>query len=359
MRRKFTGRKSLPILTLLSCLSLPLYAQTGDLIGMVIQTKGRVEVRDATGNVRALTRRSEIFEQDTILVGADGFAQLRMVDDAMISFKANTEFLFETYDFDENPAIFDEVVMSMVRGGFRTISGSIGEADQDTYRVDTPFASIGIRGTFHGASLEGGILYTGTWDGGTTISNEDGSIDLGLGGTFDYSETSNDGEGPQGLLAEPVQLSLENFTPGVVEEEEDPDAGDAGAGSDAAEGDAGADDAPDAGDGQAADGAAGNGGNAPAPAPAEPAPAFNRLGNAGGNAGGDTNNLVVNLPPPPAPAGVLTNNNLVAAVVQQVTGDTGVPDVKVNPVLNSRTPLELPVAGTDKAPPPPPPPPPI
>src|SRR5690606_37340020 len=123
-------------------------------IGVVLVTKGRVEAHGADGSVRLLSRRSEIFASDTIVVGVDGLAQIRMVDDARLSFRPNTEFTFNSYEFDGNDATPDSALMSMVRGGFRTISGSIGDAAADEYRVDTPMASIGIRGTTHERSEE-------------------------------------------------------------------------------------------------------------------------------------------------------------------------------------------------------------
>ena len=187
---KFLGKHPLAILTLLTCLSLPLYAQTGEAIGIVLTTTGLVEARDASGTIRTLTRRSEIFEQDTILVGADGYGQVKMVDDARISFKPNTEFTFNQYDTDADPATPDSAIMSMVRGGFRTISGSIGDQDQDTYRLDTPMATIGIRGTNHEGLIVGNDLFTGVYDGGTTISNDEGSVDTGIGANYDFTQTT-------------------------------------------------------------------------------------------------------------------------------------------------------------------------
>lgn len=236
-------------------MSMSLYAQNGDVIGRVLLTQGRVEARDAAGNVRALTRKSEIFAQDTILVGADGFAQVRMVDKAMISLKSNTEFRFDNYEFDDNPATPDSAVMSMVRGGFRTISGSIGTSDDDQHGVVTPYASIGIRGTFHGATITGSDtpdpgddgVDTGTWDGGTTVTSpiSGQSMDLGLEGEFDFSHTDSQGE-IFGLVDTPDSMR-DNFFLGVTFEDNggDEDAADA------------------SGDGQTGDGAAtGDNGNA-------------------------------------------------------------------------------------------------
>jgi hypothetical protein len=43
------------------------------------------------------------------------------------------------------------------------------------------------------------------FDGGTRISNTSGSIELGLGGDYDFSRTLP-GQAPEGLLVEPAAL---------------------------------------------------------------------------------------------------------------------------------------------------------
>lgn len=82
MRKKFMGSDTPPLITLLACLTLPLYAQTDEPIGTGLATKGRAEVRATDGTFRTVARRSPIYLQDTILVGSDGYVQRRMVDDA-------------------------------------------------------------------------------------------------------------------------------------------------------------------------------------------------------------------------------------------------------------------------------------
>ena len=225
---------NLLLLVLLFGTSLPLQAKGTNAIGKVLTAQGLVEARDANGLLRALTRRSEVFEADTILVGADGFTQVRMVDDAQISLQANTEFSFNTYAFDANSATPDSAAMSMIRGGFRTISGTIGDADEDGYRLDTPYASIGIRGTAHSGVIVAGVLYTGVSEGGTTVSNNQGSVDAGIGADYDFTETRS-GESPRGLLEAPAALAQIQLTPAAAASEEN-EANQVEAGNDAAPG---------------------------------------------------------------------------------------------------------------------------
>ena len=193
---------------LLAALLLPLcsQAQEDGVIGRIISTAGTVVAIDVDDNTRTLLRRSNVLEGDTVVTGADGFVQIRLLDGAMLSLKEETEYIFKEFVYDANPATPDSVVMQMVRGGFRTISGSIGDAENDTYRVETQFANIGVRGTNHGGVIEFGSLFTGTYEGGTTVSNQFGSLDTGVGGDFDYAVTTQ-GQPPPGLAspAQPVR----------------------------------------------------------------------------------------------------------------------------------------------------------
>jgi len=138
---------------LLLILPFPVFAQTAEVIGRVLQTAGTAQAIDVEENTRTLSRRSEIFQGDTVVTGVQGFAQIRMADGAMLALKEDTSFTFAEYSFDADGNTPDSAVMQMVRGGFRTISGSIGDDDDDTYRVETPFAGIGVRGTTHEAVM--------------------------------------------------------------------------------------------------------------------------------------------------------------------------------------------------------------
>jgi len=123
-------------LFLLGCLlTSPAYTQESQAIGRVLSTSGSVTARDLEGTLRNLSRRSDIFAGDTVITGPDSFAQLRMVDSAQISFKADTEFTFSEYNSDGPGAAADNALMEMVRGGFHTISGTIGDDADDEYQV--------------------------------------------------------------------------------------------------------------------------------------------------------------------------------------------------------------------------------
>ena len=196
-----------PMLFLVVLLSGSVLAQDEEAIGTILMTKGDVAAITMDGDTRLLRRRSEVFASETIVTGEAGFAQIRLVDSAIIALKEDTEFQFNEYSFDGEGGESDRAIMSLVRGGFRTIDGFISDDENSEYRVDTQYASIGVRGTTHEAVIDQalGALFTGVANGGTTVSNGQGAINLGVGGNFDFSRTEL-GQAPQGLNQIPAQL---------------------------------------------------------------------------------------------------------------------------------------------------------
>lgn len=183
-------------------------AQNRKEIGTVVTTQGHVTLRDASGALRDAARRSPIHEGDTVLVADDGFASMRMADNAHLSLGPATEFAFNSYRFDGRPDTRDSVVLHLLRGCFRTTVGTAGSDRRDEYRVETPVANIDVDASFHGAAMLGDRLYTATWDGATVVSNTVGTLNLGNYGDYEYSRTLP-GQAPRGLHALVPEASCE------------------------------------------------------------------------------------------------------------------------------------------------------
>lgn len=166
--------------------------------GSSIFTYGKVDLRQANGTVTTMQRGTSFDMGDAILTGVNGRAQLRMLDGAIFDLKPNTEFLIEEYVFSgarsttgQNiNAQQDKSFYRLLRGGFRSISGLIGKRNKKNYRVKTPVATIGIRGTDYSAdycdatcaSLGGTAgLYLSVASGGVVLSNDGGTLDIDPG----------------------------------------------------------------------------------------------------------------------------------------------------------------------------------
>src|SRR3546814_9234707 len=69
---------------------------------------------------------------------------------------------------------------SLIQGAFVTASGAIGKFDPESVSVRTPVATIGIRGTKYGVSIDSvsGETTVTILEGAVRITNDAGAIEL-------------------------------------------------------------------------------------------------------------------------------------------------------------------------------------
>ena len=117
---------------------IPSFAQSQNeepqIAGNVISAVGDVIARDSSGGDRNLRRRSAVFEGETLFTGPNSSAQIRMSDAALISLKADTAFTLVAYQY-EDAIETDSVVLELVEGGFRTITGAVGSQKREAYKA--------------------------------------------------------------------------------------------------------------------------------------------------------------------------------------------------------------------------------
>jgi hypothetical protein len=154
----------------LAALFIPVVAQAQDPIGRIIRTSGNVLAFDLAGAERRLARGSELFVDETVSTGGNSSTQMHLSDGSLITINENTQFMVNEYIFDGAGGSDDSVVMSVLEGTMRTITGIIGEGQNDSYALNTPYATIGIRGTEYGVFVAA--------DGRMRIAVFDGSISV-------------------------------------------------------------------------------------------------------------------------------------------------------------------------------------
>lgn len=130
--------------------------------GKTIMARGRVDAK-ADLQIRPLQRLSPVYPIDVVSTGTDSSSQLRMTDGALLSMQADTTLAINNYQVDPSSAS-STVTMELLKGGLRTITGTLPKAGQ-SYELNTPVASIGVRGTHYEARLQQGDLYLAGWDG--------------------------------------------------------------------------------------------------------------------------------------------------------------------------------------------------
>ncbi len=117
----------------------------GEHIGFVKSSAGTVYLLRGHERVRA-DDGALVYRQDTVHVGEDGRAGIVFLDGTTLALDSETTVKMSEYSFD--PASDDFKFFMYMKEG-RTIykSGSIGRLAPENVTLETPRATIGIRGT--------------------------------------------------------------------------------------------------------------------------------------------------------------------------------------------------------------------
>ena len=153
--------------------------------GRVQFVHGKVDVTSAAGATRRMHKGDAVNEGDTITSARHASAQIRMDDGGFIAVRQETRMKIDKFEFSKKPNKPQRSFFSLLKGGFRAITGLIGHIRHKDYRISTPAATIGIRGTDHEVvyvphALPG--VPSGTYDkvnmGQTTITTRRGTIHI-------------------------------------------------------------------------------------------------------------------------------------------------------------------------------------
>jgi len=123
--------------------------------GMVIASRGEVSAL-ADGSSRELKQGDFVYVNDEIQTGARSFAVLQFTDGAKVTVRPDSKLVIETYLYAGNDS--DEATLSLVSGGLRVITGAMAKTHPENYKVRTPVALMGVRGTEFSIQLCGDEL---------------------------------------------------------------------------------------------------------------------------------------------------------------------------------------------------------
>jgi len=210
----------------------PAYAQNAGLVSF------------ASGDVTAerqpavsLAKGDVVQSSDAVITGSASRAQLLMSDGARIAIRPDSRIVIDEYVYaaaNSGAAAVsssdDSSVISLVKGGFRSITGAIGKENPQNYEVRTAVGVLGIRGTNFAVLLCGSCdsapgvppgtivpqgLYIMVDDGGIVFRNEIASIEASAG---EFIFIPFDSRQPVRLEAAPpvfIDDSDFRFEPGV------------------------------------------------------------------------------------------------------------------------------------------------
>lgn len=134
------------LLFLLSlCLAASAYA--ADAVGKVINLSGPLLARKADGTVKVLAQKSAVYQGDLLVTEKGVYARIRFIDDSEITLRPSSQLKIENFVFDQAKPETDDAKFNLVKGGLRAVTGALGKRSQERVGLNTPTATIGIRGT--------------------------------------------------------------------------------------------------------------------------------------------------------------------------------------------------------------------
>lgn len=121
------------------------HAQDGEAIGYVKTVEGEAFVLRGSERTAA-EPGTAVYRSDVLETGADGSLGLTLKDSTRLSMGPSTELTLSRFDFvpSENQLGF---VARITRGTLLYVSGVIAKLSADTVSVETPVATIAVRGT--------------------------------------------------------------------------------------------------------------------------------------------------------------------------------------------------------------------
>ena len=145
---------SLPLLALIISLSsLKVTAETDNAIQASARSVGEVSL--VLG--RAYLERDEarvlieagakVRVGDRVFTEAGGHVHVRFVDDALVSVRPSSTLDVVRYDYDASKPENSAVKFELSEGVARAISGEAAKSARERFRMNTPIAAIGVRGT--------------------------------------------------------------------------------------------------------------------------------------------------------------------------------------------------------------------
>jgi len=157
------SRKGIMLAMISTAFAGPALATTAAHVDFAV---GAVTATGQDGRARALTKGQEVLSGDRV-VTTSGRAQLRFTDGAYVSLQPNTTFEVREYRYDGKTDGTEKGIFGLLRGAMRTVTGLIGRVNRSAYQIQTPTATVGIRGT-------GGIIEV-LADGTTRVTGDSGT----------------------------------------------------------------------------------------------------------------------------------------------------------------------------------------
>lgn len=149
--RKFATALAGILFLAASALSGAAYA--AKVVGQVTHLSGTLTAKRADGTTKLFSVKSEVMEGDTLSTQQDTYARIKFADGGEVVMRPGSQLKIAAYSFNPAKPAEDNVLMDMLKGGLRAVTGLVGKRNHDAVSFQAVTATIGIRGTHFGALI--------------------------------------------------------------------------------------------------------------------------------------------------------------------------------------------------------------
>ncbi|GGG59607.1 hypothetical protein GCM10011403_16170 [Pseudohongiella nitratireducens] len=122
-------------------------AQPMPAVGEVSLVLGEAVVIHADGSQSPVSQGMSIKASDNVQTASNGHVHIHFVDDALVSIRPDSRLRITQYDYDASQPEASTIRLNLDEGITRAISGNGARSAKERFRLNTPIAAIGVRGT--------------------------------------------------------------------------------------------------------------------------------------------------------------------------------------------------------------------
>ena len=124
----------------------PTLAHAQDVVGRNAAVKGKVTIASDGAAARAAVIKEDVRLRDEVTSGADSALQVLLLDETVFTVGPEARLTIDRFVYDPS-ARTGGLDATVKKGMFRFMSGKTARTGRDAVSIDTPVASLGVRGT--------------------------------------------------------------------------------------------------------------------------------------------------------------------------------------------------------------------
>ncbi|PCJ27754.1 MAG: hypothetical protein COA96_02570 [SAR86 cluster bacterium] len=116
-------------------------------VGEVSLVLGKAYLLSSDDSRQLIKQGTQIKATDRILTGVNGHVHIRFIDHALVSVRPNSQLEIVRYQYNAQKPEQSTIKFYLLEGVTRSVSGAGAKAARERFRLNTPIAAIGVRGT--------------------------------------------------------------------------------------------------------------------------------------------------------------------------------------------------------------------